>query len=189
MRIKHRTFTKTDQEIVDKQFEAAVSNVFIHEGGYVDHPSDPGGATNYGISLRFYRKVISKDATKEVIQSLSKDDARRIYYDHFWIGFRYEDLSIDISVKVFDMAVNMGHSQAARIFQRAINSLCKNTFSQVLNVDGVIGNQTVRVSNSLNQVALLECIRYEQEMYYRRLADGNAKYEVFLKGWLRRAMG
>lgn len=83
-------------------FAHAIDNVLAHEGGFVDHESDPGGATNWGISSRFLAGV----GDDRDVRNLSRADAIELYRVHFWERYRYEDLPDGISTKVFNISVN-----------------------------------------------------------------------------------
>lgn len=170
---------------MNKNFLEAIEHILKIEGGYVDHPNDPGGATNFGISLRFYNAKIDDKATKLTIQALNKKEAVQIYYDHFWKGSKYESLSKNLASKMLDMAINMGHSQANKLLQRA----CRACGYKLVD-DGIIGNQTIgkaKEATDMNEQALLAAVRASQAYYYRLLVAKNSKFKSFVNGWLRRA--
>lgn len=92
-------------------FDQVFDRVIGHEGGYVNHPYDPGGETNWGISKRSYPDVD--------IKNLTRDDAKKLYYNDFWLPIR--GVSHDsIRFQVFDAAFNHGFGNAIRILQRAV---------------------------------------------------------------------
>lgn len=93
-------------------FDQVFDRVVGHEGGYVNDPRDPGGETIWGISKRSYPKID--------IKSLTRDDAKKIYYNDFWLPIR--GISHDsMRFQVFDAAFNHGFGNAIRILQRAVN--------------------------------------------------------------------
>lgn len=87
-------------------FEAAVQHVLEVEGGYVDHPSDPGGETKYGISKRAYPNL--------TIATLTRAEAKRIYHRDYWRPLGVDDLDPRLALLAFDAAVNHGLSRAKR---------------------------------------------------------------------------
>lgn len=92
-------------------FDIAVERVLEHEGGYVNHPKDPGGETKYGISKRSYPTVDIKNLTRE--------QAKAIYFRDFWVPCG-GDLHGFLKFQVFDAAVNHGIGNAVRMLQRAV---------------------------------------------------------------------
>ncbi len=182
---------------MSNRFEEMVEHVFKHEGGYVDHPSDPGGATNFGVSIRALRQLESGnlaewdidgdgDVDADDMRLLTKEQAREFYREHFWFA-ELDELDAPIHAgKLFDMGVNMGRRQAGRIFQRAIQR-----FSTGLVADGIVGPATVNAANVLIRSgqgahAFVD-LAAEQARFYFGLVDAKRSREVFLLGWLRRA--
>lgn len=165
-------------------FEYAVAETLKHEGGYVDHPNDPGGATNYGISLRFL-KGVRPEATADDIKNLSVAEAKGVYFAHFWLPW-YDDLPREMAYQVFDMAVNAGTKTALRLLQRALRSC-----GFPLVDDGVMGPKTRNAIDELLEDGIVPCTSYRSERagYYRILAAKKPSMRVFLNGWLRRAYG
>lgn len=175
---------------MSKSFKWGLACVLHHEGGFVDNPNDPGGATDFGVSLRFLRAVgedIDGDGDIDVedIHALDFEDVERLYKKHFWTPAKCSGIRSEmIAVKVFDMAVNMGLRQAWKLVQRAANTL-----GQTLTVDGKAGPKTIAAINSLNKkdFMLLINIRREQDRFYERLILSKPKLAEFRLGWRRRA--
>lgn len=174
------------------RFNSAVAVVLEHEGRFSDDKNDPGGATDYGISLRFLKTYgidINDDGQINImdIKSLTKDKAKQIFKQYWWDKFHYEAInSLYIATKVFDMAVNMGASQAHKLVQRACNQCGHN-----LVVDGILGGKSLGAINEISLHGREEDLKYEiqdeQKWFYEHIAEANPKLKVFLKGWLRRA--
>jgi lysozyme family protein len=160
------------------EFNQAISVILKHEGGYVDHPSDPGGETKFGISKRSYPQLD--------IKNLSEENAKEIYYRDYWDKYRYGGINDQsVATKVFDMAVNMGPKQAHILLQRAC---CEVAGNESLIADGILGHKTMAMVNSLDPTRLVWALRNHMSGYYRALGRKNPEqYAVFLKGWLTRA--
>ena len=171
-------------------FNEALKNTLTHEGGFVDNPADPGGATKWGISLRFLRaKGVQAgdidgdgDVDKQDIESLRPGHAEDFYRKNFWDKYHYACLPVDLAKKVFDMAVNMGPGQAHKLLQRACNE-----FGAGLVVDGVIGSKTRAMARTMNEGELLSVLRRGAINFYFNLAKKKPELALFLHGWCRRA--
>lgn len=173
-------------------FDEAVKFVLANEGGFVDHAADPGGATNFGISIRSLRDLersqISKwdldkdgDVDAQDMKLITLQQAKDFYRQYFWKDAYNGFNNPVIATKVFDMAVNMGPQQAGKILQRAINW----DGSRVV-VDGAVGATTVNECNSVGH-RMLKQLPSEQAKFYFELVNAKPSRGVFLLGWLRRA--
>lgn len=161
-------------------FDEAVEVVLRHEGGLVDHPNDPGGMTNFGISERW-----AKGAGLDVdILNLTRDTAIEIYRKYFWDFYHLDKIENEkVAIKVFDALVNTGHFQTFKCLQRALHSCGKYRVKD----DGVFGPITEAALKLVDSENLLCAFRSELAGFYRVLAAQNASKKVFLKGWLKRA--
>ena len=168
-------------------FTTALQELFKNEGGYNDIPQDKGGATKYGISLRFYQNNINKSATSEDIKKLTQDDAEGIYFQYFWLKNNYSEINNQkLANKVFDVAVNMGETIANRFLQQSYNAL---NLKQI-NLDGVCGLITTNAINNCsdeNILNILEYIKILQKHHYLEIVKNRVDQQKFLKGWLNRA--
>jgi lysozyme family protein len=179
------------------EYGPAFAKVIELEGGFVDHPDDPGGATNFGISLRFLQTQedyelgdIDNDGDLDYddIKNMKLSDASALYKKHWWDKYGYGSIPNQaIANKLFDMAVNMGAKQAHKLLQRAINCVVGQ---RLLVDDGILGEKSSQGMGAAIQqpLALLAALRAQQEGFYRALVAGNDKFSVFLKGWLNRAI-
>ena len=167
-----------------------ITSVFAVEGGFVDHPSDPGGATNYGVT----EAVARADGYRGEMRHLPKERAFEIYRKNYIEGPGFEPLvEIDpvVAEEVIDTAVNMGPARPSRYFQRAINGQCGTR----LTVDGRIGPISVKAwrdcrANLGPPVCrrMLDDLDRQQEAEYRRLARADWA-KKFLRGWLNHRIG
>jgi len=156
------------------KFERAVDLVLKHEGGYVYDPDDPGGETKFGISKRSY--------PDEDIKELTVERAKEIYWKDFWVPNRYEEIEYEpLAVKVFDVAVNLGSRRANMLLQEALCDI-----GQLVDIDGIIGPQTLTATNSISGDFLLRAFVVEVGSYYIDTALRVPKLRKFLYGWLFR---
>ena len=169
------------------RFESALNRVLRWEGGLVNNPADPGGWTNYGISLPWLESQgVDVDGNGRVdaedIKNLSRAKAAQLYRSLVW-DVAYDQLSDDaVAGYVFDMEVNMGQRRAHLIAQRAALALGAS-----LGVDGTLGPKSVTALNSVPPAALLAKMRELRRDFYRNLVKRKPALGVFLAGWLRRA--
>ena len=152
-------------------FQETVERVIEREGGYVNHPNDPGAETNMGISIRAH--------PKEDIKNLTKERAIEIYHRYYWIPSKVEELPTKIKETYFDMVVNMGQRRAVKVLQEACNSKKCG-----LVVDGLIGPKTIRASKKIDKSRL----QVYRILYYTNLIQKRESLKVFIVGWIRRAM-
>lgn len=119
------------------RFDLCLEEVLRHEGGYADHPNDPGGATNMGITrktLARWRKVSPWwSLPKRAVQTLKLDEAARIYRASYWDSVKASSLPPGLDLAVFDYAVNSGPSRAIRALQTEVGA----------KADGYIGPLTL----------------------------------------------
>ena len=150
-------------------FPACLAFTLQAEGGYVDNPADPGGATNMGITLATYRAWMGNPLlTAADIQTLSVETASNIYAADYWMPVRGASLPSGIDLMVFDMGVNAGVSRSAKILQRVAGVV----------QDGRIGPHTLAAATHVTVDALYAA----HCAYYTALG-----YPTFLNGWLHRA--
>lgn len=176
-----------------QRFDYAVKYIMQHEGGYSNNPNDPGGATNFGISLRFLNEFgidINHDGLINIkdIQDIHFTDAVDIYKTYYWDKYNLNGFnSLPIAAKLFDMGVNMGMPKAIKILQFA----CQFCGYKNLQVDGVLGILTFSTVNELTYLnkesELMNEIIKEQKEFYINLTIAHPELKVFLKGWLNRA--
>jgi lysozyme family protein len=193
------------------RFAAAVTDVLVTEGGFVDDPADRGGTTKYGISLHFLvaegQVDLDRDGVADFdldrdgdidgqdIRRLTRRDAVRLYHRCFWQRLGADNLPRPIGEMMFDQAVNGGLGAARRMLQRAINRCLERAASAPaqLKVDGAIGTRTLEAMNwvlrwgTLGMPALVDAYRVEAGLRYRAIVDANPSQRRFLKGWLARA--
>lgn len=172
-------------------FDSAVALVLKNEGGFSDNPADSGGATNFGISLRFLREIPSTDLKKygffepltvESIRMMTLDQAKAIYQGEFWEAAPFESIKqLTAANYLFDCCVNHGLAQGIKLLQWA---LWAASGSMTLKDDGVLGASTLALLNS-SAFVILPTLRATRAGFMRQIGIGKDK--EFLDGWLRRA--
>jgi lysozyme family protein len=178
-------------------FNKAILATLKHEGGFVNDPVDPGGATNWGMSLRYLKGRGDLDGDRRLdgdmdgdgdvdvndIKKMSVEQAVKLYYTGFWLPNNYDNIKdYTIAAKVFDMTVNMGSIQAGKILQRSVNRLGFG-----LKVDGAVGPKTFSAVNASDPDLLIAELRQEQARFYINLIARNPQFAKYKNGWLRRA--
>lgn len=144
-------------------FEKAISFVLAHEGGYVNHPEDPGEETNFGISKRAYRSLD--------IKALTIERAKEIYKKDYWEKAHCDELAWPLNLAMLDFAVNSGASSALKLLQKVAG----------VKVDGRFGPKTFAAINM-----------YEPKELAKRLVLTRVDFLLninnpsFYRGWMRR---
>ena len=155
-------------------FDKCLQLVLKHEGGYVNHPNDPGGMTNYGVTKKVYEKYLGKEVTETDMKDMSLEHVGEIYKKKYWDKVRGDDLPSGLDWAVFDFAVNAGVSRAAKVLQGFIAT----------SVDGVIGSGTLKAIDNYptSLKGVIEVYTAQRSSFYRSLKN----YDTFGKGWDRR---
>ena len=153
-------------------FDTCMTMLLAHEGGYVNHPSDPGGMTNLGVTKRTYDEYHGTDIDEKGMRQLTKADVTPIYRRNYWDRCRCQDLASGLDWAVFDFAVNAGTGRAARTLQRAVEA----------EEDGSIGPLTLMLVKQHEVANIINRIAVYREEFYRSLST----FDTFGRGWLRR---
>ena len=153
-------------------WEKSLEVILHHEGGYVNHPKDPGGETNMGVTKRVYEDF---GGTKDM-KELTKEDVEPIYKKNYWDRVKGDDLPEGLDLMIFDFAVNAGTGRAAKFIQRLVNTT----------VDGGIGPNTLgKIKEYVVTYGIEETITsyaLMRQNYYESLST----FDTFGKGWTRR---
>lgn len=156
-----------------ENLERALAFVFEFEGGYADHPADPGGATNLGITFNELAAWRGRSVSKDDVRSLTKDEATQIYLNRYWDPCHCSELPAGTDLAVFDCAVNQGLGRATRFIQQAAN----------VAVDGHIGPMTIAAVKAAPPAKLLTEFMARRMQSYGSLTR---LFGTFGLGWSRR---
>lgn len=160
----------------DERFAKCLTEVLRHEGGYVDHPSDPGGATNMGVTrktLARWRKVTPwTDLPKAQVQDLTLDEAGLIYRANYWNTAGAGSMPAGVDLALFDFAVNSGPDRAIRVLQGVLG----------VAADGEVGPVTLAAVQAADPRRLVNALCDRRLSFLQRLTS----FSVFGRGWTRR---
>jgi lysozyme family protein len=157
---------------VKATFPHALAVVLKHEGGWSDHPQDPGGATMRGVTLKTFSEVLGRPATKEELRQITDEQLRKIYRGRYWNAACADQLPAGLDLVVFDMAVNAGPRRAVRMLQALLG----------VTTDGAVGPRTLAAVGLHDPGTLIQEYSHERRSYYRSLST----FQTFGRGWLRR---
>ena len=102
-------------------FNKCLEIVLHHEGGYVNHPKDPGGMTNMGVTKRVYEEWVGYSVSENTMQNLKEEDVAPIYKNNYWDRVKGDQLPNGLDLVVFDFGVNAGTGRAAKYLQAMIH--------------------------------------------------------------------
>lgn len=176
--------------------EQIARDIVAREGGFVNDPDDPGGATNFGVTIHTMRRLgldLDRDGavTEQDVRVLSREQAVGIFIDHYFNRPRIAELPAALHPSVFDMYVNAG-SNAVRILQRLLQDMRIE-----VTVDGVIGPQTITATQQGAAAApdhFVDAYGIARRNYYYALADARPASRKYARrldggkgGWIKRA--
>lgn len=176
--------------------EQIAEAIIRREGGFVNDPDDPGGATNHGVTVHTMRRLgLDLDADGDVdaadVRLLDADLARKIFLKHYFYGPRLDRLPRPLQPSVFDMYVNAG-AQAVKLLQQVLSDMGLGVA-----VDGKLGPQTVKAARNAMLMApdhLVDAYGIARRNYYYRLADRRPASRKYARsrdggkgGWIKRS--
>lgn len=153
-------------------WDNAFKLMLASEGGFVNHPSDPGGMTNLGVTKATWENWVGRESDEKEMRGLTPEKVEPLYKKKFWDACRCDELPSGIDYLVFDFAVNAGPGRSAKILQTAVG----------VTPDGGIGPMTLAAVNSFSEAELIEKFSQGKEDFYRSLNT----FETFGTGWLNR---
>ena len=155
-----------------ENFNKCLTMLLHHEGGFVNHPKDPGGMTNLGVTKAVYDKWVGREATEQEMRDLTPEDVAPIYKKNYWDRVKGDDLPSGVDWACFDWAVNSGSGRPAKALQRCVGAT----------PDGAIGPMTLRAVADNEPKKLVEGVYTQRQKFYENLNT----FETFGRGWTRR---
>lgn len=164
----------TDKKAISEYIE----RVLDREGGYVDHPDDRGGPTNYGITQNTLSSWRGQPVSTEDVKLLSKSEASKIYRTRYWNAPGFGSLALPdlLAEAVFDTAVNSGPSRAVRMLQRCVG----------VSDDGIIGPVTAQAIQSAHPARLTARYLAHRGLFYGEIIGRDSSQRSFRNGWANR---
>lgn len=153
-------------------FERALSLILDLEGGFVDHPRDPGGATNLGITRATLARWRRRPVSAAEVRALGRTEAAAIYRRYFWKEVSADEMPAGLDLALFDHAVNSGPAQAARCLQTVLG----------VQIDGRIGPKTIAAAGTCRVDETIRAMTRER----LRSLRGLSTWPVFGRGWTSR---
>lgn len=157
---------------MEANFKNSLLHVLVHEGGWANHPMDPGGPTMRGITLMTYKRYFGEDKDAQDLRNISDGELEKIYDAGYWRKCRCNDLPLGIDYTVFDGAVNSGPGRSAKWLQAAVGS----------DPDGSIGPETLSHVKTHDPIEIIETLCDNRLTFLRSLST----WSDFGDGWGRR---
>lgn len=155
-----------------QNFERSLKHILEHEGGYVNHPRDPGGRTNRGVTQTTWEQWVKRPVTEDEMRALTVEDVAPLYKAQYWNAIQGDRLPFGVDYVVFDFAVNSGVSRSSKTLQAVVGT----------KPDGVIGPKTLSVVSQLDAVDVVKMFSNARLVFYKGLTT----FDTFGKGWTRR---
>lgn len=153
-------------------FETALQVLLKSEGGFNNHPKDPGGMTNLGVTKKVWEEWVGHAVTEDDMRALTPESVSRLYKAKYWDKVCGDKLPHGVDLCVFDCAVNSGVSRAVKLLQRAVG----------VDDDGVIGNMTLHACEAVAPDLIIQRFSEERLAFLKALPT----FATFGKGWSRR---
>jgi lysozyme family protein len=157
---------------MNRNWDKCFDMVIVHEGGYVDNPADPGGATNLGCTKAVWEQYVGHPVTKDDIKNLTKADVKPLYKKRYWDAIHGDALPSGLDYCIFDCAINSGVNRASKFIQEIVG----------VSVDGAIGNNTIAAIAQINPITLINEFSDKRQSFLESLKT----FATFGKGWTRR---
>jgi len=158
---------------MEASFFKSFEMVLHHEGGFVSHPEDPGGATNKGITHKTYADFLGRPLEDvDELKNIPEEHIQIIYKNGYWDKVKGDQLPAGVDFCIFDWAVNSGPGRAAKALQKAV----------MATQDGAIGPMTLEAVKEYSAEDIIRSVAEQREAFYKSLRTFN----TFGKGWLRR---
>lgn len=153
-------------------FPSALASVLKHEGGFVNHPQDPGGMTNLGVTRKVWEEWVGRSVSEKEMRQLTPEKVSLLYRMKYWDRVRGDDLPAGVDYAVFDFAVNSGPGRAAKFLQEVVG----------VTPDGSIGPVTLRAVAKMPPVEIIKRFNEKRRAFLQSLPT----WSTFGRGWGRR---
>jgi len=157
-------------------YDEALRRLLVSEGGYTNHPSDPGGPTNFGITIYDYRKYVKPNATAADVRAMTVSEAKAIYRKRYWDAQRCDELPAGVDYSVFDYGVNSGIGRSGKVLRRIVG---------LPDTTHAVTDEVLRAIARRDPKAIVIAINDERLAFLKRLKT----WPVFGKGWGARVAG
>lgn len=154
-------------------YDECLRRLLVHEGGYSNHPADPGGPTNFGITIGDYRRYVKADATADDVRAMRVEVAKEIYRNKYWAALRCDELPAGVDATVFDYGVNSGIGRSGKVLRRLLG---------LRDDAGRVTDDVLRELAKREPRAVIVAINDERLSFLRSLRT----WPVFGAGWSRR---
>jgi lysozyme family protein len=155
-----------------ENFDTALKAILHHEGGFVNHPKDPGGMTNLGVTKRVWEEWVGHEVDEKAMRGLTPEIVGPMYKAKYWDKVRGDDLPAGVDYAVFDAAINSGPGRAAKWLQTVVGAV----------PDGAIGAGTLAKVTAMEPNAIIEKYQDTRLAFMQSLPT----WDTFGKGWGRR---
>jgi lysozyme family protein len=157
---------------MNTNWDVCFNHVIKHEGGYVNHPNDPGGRTNLGITQQVLEDWLDRPVTEAEMRALTPEKVKPIYKEFYWDRVKGDKLPSGVDYCVFDAAVNSGVRRASQWLQISLG----------VTADGVIGPQTLAMTLAVSPDTIIRNYCAQR----LKFLEGLSTWPTFGKGWERR---
>ena len=155
-----------------ENWDSCFTMVLKHEGGYVNHPKDPGGMTNLGVTKRAWEQYVDHDVTEADMRALTPETVKPFYKAMYWDKIKGDDLPSGVDYAAYDLAVNSGVGRAAKYLQQIAG----------VPADGIIGRISMEAIKSCDAAEMVDSICDRRLDFLKALPT----WDTFGKGWGRR---
>jgi len=158
--------------MMKENFDKCLELLLHHEGGYVNHPRDPGGETNHGVTRLVWERWVGRPLKDDEMKNLTQADVAPLYRHEYWKRLKGDDLPSGLDFFLFDWGVNSGTSRSAKALQGIIGAV----------QDGGIGPKTLKMLKEHDTKEVLQTMHNKRQGFY----EGLKTFDTFGKGWTRR---
>jgi lysozyme family protein len=155
-----------------ENWDSCFAMVLKHEGGFVNHPKDPGGMTNLGVTRTNWELYLDRDVTEADMRALTPEMVKPFYKHNYWDRIRGDELPSGVDYAAYDLAVNSGTGRAAKYLQQIAG----------VTADGVIGPRSMEAIKKCDAEDVVDEICNMRMTFL----EGLGTFETFGKGWTTR---